>query len=236
MKRSLVLFAALTLLAATSPALAITVSTEENFNTDAANWRQNSSATTANWVSSGGPNGASDSYVTSSLNLAKSTSATVVFRANDAFNASGDAFVGNWVTAGADTFSFWFKHDAPANLTVGARWSPIANFPGLSILTSLNSIAPNTWTPITFALDPNNPNWINAEGAGPTIPEAFYNTFSSVANLQILVQRDAALIPENTTVTFSLDHVSVVPEPSSLFLAAAGGLGMLLIARRRRAA
>lgn len=236
MIRSTLLFGALALLTMTSPALAIEISAIENFNTDAANWRQNAKATPAVWVANGGPNGVGDGYITSSLNLAKSTGASIVFRANDEFNASGDAFVGNWISADAQTFSYWFKHDAPANLTVGARWAPTANFPGLSILTPLNSIAPNTWTEITFALDPNDPNWINAEGAGATIPEGFANTFSNVGNLQIIVQRDPALIPENTTVNFSLDHVSAVPEPSSLVLAAVGGLGLTLIARRRRAA
>lgn len=236
MNRSILLLAGAALLFLVTPAWAITLPVLEDFDTNTANWRQNSKALDVNFVATGGPNGAGDSYVSYDRNLGTSTGEQVIFRGQDEFDASGDAFVGDWVTAGVQQFSFWFIHNAPANLTIGARFAKSPNFPGMSIPGPTNSVAPNTWTQMTVWIDPANPGWIN-EGAGATVAEGFANVFAAVGNIQVYAKRDAS-IPVDTTVTFGLDKVaaSAVPEPGSLMLAAIGVVGALVGLRRRKTA
>src|SRR5689334_12276662 len=84
----------------------------ENFTTDAANWRDGAGATSATWVASGGPDGSSHITTTASAFFLDDGDPVVLFRGQDGFDSSGDAFVGNWISSGINQFSFWVKHDA----------------------------------------------------------------------------------------------------------------------------
>lgn len=217
-----------------SAASAITLPTIEDFDTGPANWRQATSSLTVDWAADGGPEGDGDAYVTYNRSVGTATAAAVVFRGQGAFDSSADAFVGDWLAAGVKEFSFWFRHDAPGPVTVGARFTPAAtNFPAMSILTPVNSVAPNAWTQITFSLALDNPNWIN-ESADP-IATTYNTVFSDLANVQIMLQRDDS-IPNNTVVKIDLDKVAALPEPSSFALASLGIVGAAFVARRRKAA
>jgi hypothetical protein len=220
------------LLTAASPAVAVVVNPfTEEFGGGAANWRQNTSTLDVNTVATGGPNGAGDAYATYARNMGTSTGVQVTFRGQATANASGGAFSGNYLAAAVNEVSYWVRHDAPAPLTIGTRFAA-GNFPAFSIFAP-GTVAPNTWTKVTVAVTPTNPGWQNEGVAGATTAEQFNTLFADIGNLQVFAQRDAT-VPDNTTVTFSLDKVQIVPEPTGL--AAVGGTAVTgLLARRRRA-
>src|SRR5262249_8388056 len=90
-----------------------TVPYTENFTTDAASRRDGAGTASANWVASGGPDGSS--YITTSASafFLDDGDPVVLFRGQDGFNSSTDAFVGNWISSGINQFSMWVRHDAP---------------------------------------------------------------------------------------------------------------------------
>ncbi|HEY1601225.1 MAG TPA: hypothetical protein VGG64_16600 [Pirellulales bacterium] len=205
----------------------VTVPFTEDFSSNTSQWMSGAS-TALNYVSSGGPNGASDGYASTLFTEPSSTTAVVIFRGQSNFNSSNDAFVGDWVAAGVNEYSFWIRQNSSAALTVGTRFTTSANFPAFSALTE-TTIQPNVWTEVTFNISPTSPD-LQPEG-----PTPFDSVFGSLASLQILAERGP--LSAGTQVTFDLDKVSIVPEPSALLLAVAGvfPLGMLLRSRRRAA-
>src|SRR5262245_59184191 len=80
-------------LALAAPAAAVSVPYVEDFSLDASGW-VNSTSGALNWVASGGPDGGA--YVATTAATVGGFG-TIHFRANDSLNASGDAFVGNWI-------------------------------------------------------------------------------------------------------------------------------------------
>src|ERR1700752_2360008 len=84
------------LLGLAAPASAVTVGYVEDFPINAAGW-VNATSGPLTWNAAGAPDGGS--YVSSTLGSIDGFG-TIQFRANDSFNASGDAFVGNWLAAG----------------------------------------------------------------------------------------------------------------------------------------
>lgn len=206
-------------------ASAVTVPYTEDFPTGDANWRK-ANNTAPDYVATGGPSGAGDAYISSLHALASSTTAQTIFRGQDNFNSSGDAFVGDWITGGVTQFSFWIRHNAAVDLTVGTRFATPDNFPGFGALSTPTTVPPNQWTQITFAIDPTNPA-LQPEG-----PVSFATVFGNLGNLQILADRGSLAV--GTQVTFDLDKVNIVPEPAGLAIAAAGGALLIVAVRRRR--
>lgn len=226
-------FAALALAALPSIGLAAGIYTE-NFDSGNASWTQNNNAA-ANWVSSGGPNGTSDGYITTSYALTTSITGTpVVARATGTVNggvgASGGAFKGSY--ANVDVVSFYVKHDAPVALPIGLRLGSVT--PGTAMVFDAPNVEPNVWTLLTFEIDASNPNIVSYEGTpGATNDIKFANAIANVNHLQLfLYLADPTYVPPTAgaTVTFSVDAVTV-PEPTSLGLMAAA---VPLLARRRR--
>jgi hypothetical protein len=213
----------LSAIAFVSPCMAITVPFTEDFTTNDSEWMNSANADPV-YSSTGGPNGAGDGYISASRSLSTSTQGQTVFRGQDNFNSSGDAFVGDWVAAGVEKFSFWIRHNHTAPLTLGTRFATTSNSPAWSIQQA--GIAPNVWTKVEFDIDASNPNF------QPEGPVAFSEVFPLLGYLQI-----AAASPGSATgtVTFDLDKVSIsaVPEPNAIGLALAG-VGCLSLLRRRR--
>src|SRR5688572_1100018 len=122
-----------------APSGALTVPFTEDFTSNASGWiNATNGALTFN--ASGGPDGGS--YVSSTLGSI-SGNGTIHFRANDAANASGDAFVGNWI-GNVSVLSAQVYHDAPVALNFFFRFSGAG-----AMVALLPSVAPNTWTPIS---------------------------------------------------------------------------------------
>ncbi len=149
-----------------------------------------------------------------------------VFRGEDHFNASADAFVGNYLTSGINRITFDFRHDAGIDLNVALRVAGSNNFPGFGVeLPEL--VGSGQWVTLSFDLDFFNP-LLTLEG--PPTPDFYNSVMEAVGNLQVSVERPDGL-DTPLVVGFDLDNVSIIPAPSSLPLLSIGGL---LGIRRRR--
>lgn len=149
-----------------------------------------------------------------------------VFRGQDDFDASGDAFVGDYLASGIDRISFDFRHNAGQDLGVALRVATSNNFPAFAVELA-SPVASGEWVSLSFDLSFFNP-LLTIEGA-PT-PEAFNAIMQSIGNLQVSVDRPDGL-DTPLVVDFDLDNVSITPAPGSLALL---GLGGLAATRRRR--
>ncbi len=207
-----------------TPARATIVPFTEDFSADSANWRDSGGVTPLAWFAAGGPDGGS--FASGNFNfLSSSPSSTpAIFRAHDAYDSSGDAFVGNWIADGVDQFSVSVRHNAPTPLTFFTRFAPSANFPGAAAI-NLTSVLPNTWTSLVFPINAGNPLF-QYEGPGVT----FNSVFSSIGNVQIGVAT-GSLAGVNQSYTFDVDKASITPEPATAGLMF---LGACLLMRRRR--
>lgn len=202
---------------------AATVPFTENFAADNANWKDAASADLT-YVATGGPDGGS--YTTGTFSFAASVEndTPVLLRGQDSFDASGDAFVGDWISEGVTELSAWVRHDAIMPLNFFARTSKPANFPG-GVAIAFVPVLPNVWTEVTFDVTATSIQFVTFEGSD-------HNTvFSSIGNVQFGVSVPAAMAGYVPSVTFDLDQPTITPEPASLGLFAVGALAML---RRRR--
>ncbi len=221
MRRIQWMVAGLTFALLTATVSAATVPFTEDFPTDASNWRNSGGTVALDWFSAGGPDGGS--YASGPFNFVHSGANTTpsILRGHDSYDASGDAFVGDWLAAGVTHFSMTVRHDAPEPLIFFARFAGPANFPGAAAV-KFTPVFPHTWTQIDFLIDPSNPE-IVLEGF------PFEDVFSNVGNIQIGVSVSATLAGVDHTYSFDVDKISIVPEPATLL-----GLALLAIAARRR--
>lgn len=208
----------------TSPARATIVPFTEDFSSGTANWRDSGGVTGLAWSATGGPDGGS--YASGRFNFISSSpsSTPAIFRAHDAYDSSGDAFVGNWIADDVDLFSVSVRHDAPTALTFFTRFAPSANFPGAAAF-NLTSVPPNTWTTLAFPINAGNPLF-QYEGPGVT----FNSVFSNIGNVQIGVAT-GSLSGVDQAYTFDVDKASITPEPATACLLLAGAFELM---RRRR--
>jgi len=224
-RRTPVTAAVLILTAASSAARAdLVLPFTEHFSADNANWFDQAGTSGVGWVASGGPGGGGDAYVTTALDFATANSGDpfALFRAQDEFNSSGGAFVGDWIAAGVSEFNMWVRHDAAEVIVFFTRFAGAANFPGANAI-EFTPVAPNTWTQITFAILPDNPQFI-FEGPAST----FTSVFSAVGHVQVGINTPEGLAGGGT-VSFDLDVVSIIPAPGAIGLL----VSALLVGRRR---
>jgi hypothetical protein len=231
MKRTIGLVAAMAAaLLGAGKASALTLPFTEDFGANNASWEDGAN-NPATWQSAGGPDGGS--YASVNFNYFGFSSpfggGPVIFRANDNDNASGDAFVGDWMAGSVVMVSAWVYQTTPENLNFFMRVANGFNFPG-AVLTSGNVVAPNTWTQIVFPIDPNSPLCI-----GETITCAA--ALTSVGNLQFGTDAPASLVGTNFSYALGIDKVTItaVPEPSQAMLLGSGLAGLAILGRRRRA-
>lgn len=222
-------FAALALLGATCERIASGGVTDftETFDTSASNWRNAQLAVTG-WNATGGVNDSGHIATPFRFNQGGGAGGTtaVLFRAHDEFNASGNAFVGDWVAGGVYQLNAYVRHSAPAPLTFFTRIATPFNFPGATAVQFV-AVPPNAWTPLTFLINPSSPQWVTFEGST-------YNTvLRNVGHIQIGIEIPSSLASDATTYEVDLDQVAirVVPEPPVALLLGALALATGILRR-----
>jgi hypothetical protein len=208
----------------TTSASALDVPFTENFDTGSSDWYNAAGDAPVGWASTGGPQGAGDAYATTSYDFSNAFEGQflTLFRGQDEFMSSDDAFFGNWLTGGVTEFSFWFRHHAQVPLNAISRFSGPANTPAVSGL-DFTPVMPDTWTLITFDIDPSNPSLFPEGGPG-----TFDAAFANIGHVQLGLQVPAGLEGAGEF-TFDIDAISIVPTPAAWTVFLLAGLG-----RRRR--
>jgi hypothetical protein len=223
---SVLLVALMICLTATAASRALTVPFTEDFAAGTANWK-NFASLDVNHVATGGVDGGG--YVSTEYAFTNAPmGSSVIFRGQDMFNSSGDAFVGNWLAAGIGGVSAYVRHNAPEPVSYYARLAPLANFPG-ALVELPGAVQPNTWTRLHFDIRPSNP-LLTIEGP----PSAYNSIFTALGNVQISARVPAGLEQDATPYNFDLDQVTIVPEPGSMGIILAGSVIGLAARRERR--
>jgi hypothetical protein len=217
-RRSLAAFFAL--LASVFPASALIVPFTEDFTSGASNWL-NGASTAPTWSAAGGVDGGG--YISAPGAITAGGFGTIVFRGNGSADASGDAFVGDWISGGVSTFTAYVSHNAPVALNFYARLDAGSGRAGSSVDFS---VAPGAWFQLEVPIV-NSPTSFQSYGAG-----TFATVFNGIQNVQIALSATQDPSTAGQTYTVSLDRVATVPEPGTLGLVASG-LGALFLVGRR---
>lgn len=197
----------------------------EQFDADAANWRNFNGSATLAWISTGGPDGSG--FARSTYNLSGTTVGgfpPTVIRAQQTYGSSGGGYTGNWIAAGANIFQFDIRHNLAEAISLTGRFATPTNNPGASAV-SANIIQPNVWTTVTFNLAEGSPDIISLGGG------TYAGIFGNLGNIQIGFNVPASLAGSNFDATFDIDNVRVLPTPGALALV---GMGGVIVGRRRR--
>jgi hypothetical protein len=231
-------------LVAQSSALA-TLPYAEQFPTNNANWsRDNNNTIPAVWQANGGPNGGphGSSHVSVDFSAFTSPAGTdhILFQARDENNSSNHNFEGNWFADGINEFSMWVKHSAPMPIPFFARFTNAAGTTGVAAIR-FAPVLSNTWTRISFEIDPSNINHPTNNPTGQLFvegpPMLFNSTFTNVRHVQVGFRTPAGLGALNQSFTYRLDRpaINAVPEPASLILIGMATMIPLFGLRRRTA-
>ncbi len=209
-------------LAGAGSATALTVPFTETFAAGPEGWRQGDNSP-AVWTPTGGPDGSA--FIGGPASLADQDDGdTPVFVRGAASNgASGGAFAGNWITGGVTELRFDVRHSFPTPLNIFARIA--ANpFPG-AVAVEFAPVLPNTWTTISVAIDPANPQFVTFEDT------SFEAVFDDIDRIQFGVVVPDGFGGNPTPFDLQVDNVAILPTPGA---AALLGLAGLAATRRRR--
>lgn len=206
------------LMTTASPASALITPFTEDFTAGASNWLNGTNAAPT-WSATGGVDGGG--YISAPGAISAGGFGTIVFRGNGAADASGDAFVGDWITGGVSKFSAYISHDAPVALNFYARLDAGSGRAGSSVDFS---VAAGAWFQLNLPIV-NSPTSFQSYGAG-----TFATVFNGIQNVQIALSTTQDPSTAGQTYNVSLDRVATVPEPGTLGLVAAG-LGALFLVR-----
>lgn len=222
----------LAVMASMVPAQALIVPFTEDFTSGASNWLNGASAAPT-WSATGGVgNSPYISYTSPDFTSGGSSPFPpfpppfqLMFRANSSANASGGAFVGDWLSGGVSSLSVAVRHNYDSTLHFYSRLASTGGAGASLAFDDAFALAPNTWTTINIPIVESDPPFLGY-GSG-----TFSSTFSNIQNLQF-----GLYLPANTTFTglrMDIASASVVPEPGTIGLVAFGLTGLVLLHRRR---
>lgn len=202
-------------------AKALIVPFTEEFSANASGWLTGASQSPT-WNSTGGADGGA--YISANATMTSAGFGAILFRGNAANDASGDAFVGNWLTGGVSAFTAFVRHDGPQALDLFARLDAGA---GAAASSVFYSVPANQWFQISIPIV-NSPTSFQSYGAAG--PSGFNTVFSGIQNVQFTASPSSPA----GTFRFDLDKVSTVPEPGTIGLVALSAIVLLGISLRRR--
>ena len=217
------------LLLAGAEAAATTVPFTESFASDVAGWEDAQNAP-LEWVASGGSDGGGYASGAFSITSNPFGGGPVILRASAADNASGGAFIGDWLADGVGTVTARVRHDAPEDLAFFLRIATAANFPG-AVFAGTEAVAANVWTQISFPISPTSPL---CTPEGGTCAAALAN----VGNMQIGTSAPSSLAGNGVSYTIDVDQVSLtpIPEPGTAVLLGLGLAGIAWAGRQEASA
>ncbi len=213
------LLAPLVLMASLLPVHALIVPFTEDFSSGASNWLNGSSAAPT-WSATGGVDGGG--HISAPGAISAGGFGTIVFRGNASADASGDAFVGDWIGGGVSAFSAYVSHDAPVALNFYARLDAGAGRAGSSIDFS---VAPGAWFQLNVPIV-NSSTSFQSYGAG-----TFATVFNGIQNVQIALSSTQDPSTAGQTYNVSLDRVATVPEPKTISMLALAALSLGFLRR-----
>lgn len=187
------------------PAFALVVPFTEDFSANNANWLTGASSNSP-WLATGGVDGGA--YISSTATMSTSGFGAPLFRGNATSDASGDAFVGNWLSGDVSLFSAFIKHDAPVALDIFVRLDAGAGAAASSVFFTVPS---DQWFQMSVPIV-NSPTSFQSFGAAG--PAGFSTVFANIQNVQFFASTNSPA----GTYGFSLDKVSAVPEPRAIGL------------------
>ncbi len=209
----------LILIASLLPVHALIVPFTEDFSSGASNWLNGSSAAPT-WSATGGVDGGG--HISAPGAISAGGFGTIVFRGNASADASGDAFVGDWIGGGVSAFSAYVSHDAPVALNFYARLDAGAGRAGSSIDFS---VAPGAWFQLNVPIV-NSSTSFQSYGAG-----TFATVFNGIQNVQIALSSTQDPSTAGQTYNVSLDRVATVPEPKTISMLALAALSLGFLRR-----
>ncbi len=239
LSRSLAAVVAVAATVAAASAHAVTVPFTESFATTAENWATDSGGTPATWNAAGGPSGGTfisrlgtpgDIFIPGPGFIGPT-----IFRGQDGFNSSGDAFVGDWITDGVGVFSVDFFHDHTSSLNVSVRFADPSNNPGASSVDFL--VPASTWTKLTVPIVDSTTSF-QSYGSLGAVPDAtsFAAIFDNIGNIQIglAAGQVGTGLPGSVTLGIANPTIAPVPEPGTwAVLAGAAVFGWIRLRRSR---
>lgn len=194
----------------------------EEFVVDSADWRNADGTAALTWIPAGGPDGSS--YAQGTFNFLSSADGddVTVLRAQDEFDSSGGAFVGNYLTEGVAEFRAYVRHFGPEPMTFFVRFSGPSNFPG-AIAVNFVPVFPGQWTEIVVPINATNPQFVSFEG------QDFNTVFSNVGHVQLGVSVSATLAGVDLVIPFEVDKATLVEGPPVPAASEWGLLGTALL-------
>ena len=217
----------------------LTVPFTETFATDAANWAVSPDGTQASWNATGGPAGGSFISRAGSgpdTGFGQFVSGPVLFRGQEAFDASGDSFVGDWITGGVGAFSVDVFHDHASSLLFQVRLANPANNPGASSVDA--TVSPGVWTTLTLPIVDSAAVFQTYGSLGdPPDATAFSQIFSSIGNIQVGLaagQVGPTGLASSVTLGMASPSISAVPEPGAWAAMGVAALAAAAFRLRRR--